>query len=157
MKKVLAAGVLVIAMLGLLSATAFTNPDDATQTVTVNAAVSKAVWLDVTDAAVALRGSPGIPAHIDTTAEFEVRANWAWTLTANALANLNGTDADGTAAVLPASRVTVGGSSAEVDRTVASGAKTSSQLVPVTYGAAFTWADSAGSYSGTHTYTLAFQ
>ncbi len=157
MKKVLVAGVLVIAMLGLLSAAAFTSPGDPTQSVNVTASVSKAVWLDVTDAAVALRGSPGINAHIDTTAEFEVRANWAWTLTANALTNLNGTDAGGTAAVLPASRITVGGSSAEVNRTVATGAKTSSQFVPVTYGQAFTWADSAGNYSGTHTYTLAFQ
>ncbi|MBU2601429.1 MAG: hypothetical protein KKA32_04590 [Actinobacteria bacterium] len=157
MKKVLVAGVLVIAMLGLLSAAAFTAPGDPDQTVTVNATVSKAVWLNVTDAMVALAGSPGINAHTDTAAAFEVRANWNWTLQANALANLNGTDPDGGAVVLPASRILVGGSSAEVNRIVASGAKVTSLAVPVTYGANFTWDDTAGTYSGPHTYTLAFQ
>lgn len=157
MKKVLVAGILVVAMLGLLSAAAFTAPGDPTQSVTVSAAVSKAVWLDVLDPTVALAGSPGINVHTDTGAQFEVRANWNWTLQANAMANLGGTDAGGTVATLPASRITVGGNSAEVNRTVASGAKTSSQTVNVTYGANFTWADSAGSYSGPHTYTLAFQ
>lgn len=156
MKKLLAAGVLVVVMLGLLSAVAFSLPGDPTQDVTVSAAVAKAVWLNVTDNVVSLAGSPGVDLSTDKVAAFEVRANWNWTLQANAKASLSGTDAGGAAATLPGTSVLVQGSAISGNVAVATGAKTSGQAVPVNYLPNFQWTDSAGSYTGTHTYTLAF-
>lgn len=156
MKKLLAVGVLVVVMLGLLSAVAFTAPGDPTQDVTVSAAVAKAVWLNVTDNVVSLAGSPGIDTSTDKVAAFEVRANWNWTLQANALASLSGTDAGGTVATLPGSSILVEGSAISGNVAAATGGKTSGQAVTVDYLPNFQWTDSAGSYSGTHTYTLAF-
>lgn len=156
MKKLAAVGVLVVVMLGLLSAVAFTAPGDPNQDVNVSAAVAKAVWLDVTDNTVALSGSPGIDTSTDKVAVFEVRANWNWTLQANATASLSGTDAGGGAASLPGSSILVEGSAMSGNVSAATGGKTSSQMVTVNYAPNFQWTDSAGSYSGVHTYTLAF-
>lgn len=156
MRKFVVAGVLVIVMLSLLSAAAFTAPGDPNQDVTVSAAVAKAVWLNVTDNTVSLAGSPGIDTSTDKVAAFEVRSNWNWTLQANALASLSGTDAGGGAATLPGTSILVAGSAISGNVAVATGAKTSSQAVTVNYLPNFQWTDSAGSYSGTHTYTLAF-
>ncbi|MHB0979504.1 MAG: hypothetical protein ACYC5Q_05395 [Thermoleophilia bacterium] len=160
MKKLMVAGVLVIVMLGLLSAVAFSAAGDPTQSVTVSAVVAKAVWLKVTDDVVSLAGSPGIDNSTDKLAEFEVRSNWNWTLQANALASLSGTDAGGAAATLPGASILVQGSAIDGNVVVATGSKTASQLVPANYLSNFQWTDSASGiatpYTGTHTYTLAF-
>lgn len=157
MKRMAIAAVLVIVMLGLLSAVAFTAPGPENGSVNVSAAVEKSMWLTVTDNTVDLAGSPGMDTSTDRQAAFNIRANWNWTLQANALATLSGTGADGTTPVsLPGTSIKVEGSPISGNVNVASGGKTASQDVTANYLPDFQWTDSAGTYSGVHTYTLAF-
>ncbi len=162
MKKLLIAGILVVALLGLLSAVAFSAPGDQTGTVTVNASVVKSMWLDVTKATVSISGGPDIgDVNTSDTAIFGVKANWDWTLTAEPLAPL--TDS-GTGETLPGSSIEIrnsGGSWVGADSAsgvvVGSGSKTASTPVTANYRPNFQWTDAAGDYTGTQLYTLAFQ
>lgn len=164
MKKMVLAGVLVVALLGLLSAVAFSAPGPQTGIVTVNAAVAKSMWLDVTKATVSIAGGPDI-GDVNTSdfATFAVKANWDWTLTAETLAPLASTDPL-SSEVLPGGSIQIqnsGGTWVDADAAagvlVGSGTTTASTAVTANYQPNFQWTDVAGGYQGTQVYTLAFQ
>ncbi|MHB1344784.1 MAG: hypothetical protein ACYCX3_10560 [Thermoleophilia bacterium] len=159
MRKLVVAGILVVALLGLLSAVAFSAAPDTPGDVYVTAQVEKSVWLSVTDDQVLLIAAPEGPAlgGSDTDAQFSVKANWNWTLQAEAMADPDGFDFTGTAGTIPASSVLVEGSGADGTVSIDSGGSTGGTTVNVTYAPNFQWTDAPGSYDATHTYTLAFQ
>ncbi|MHB8868160.1 MAG: hypothetical protein ACYC6T_11540 [Thermoleophilia bacterium] len=159
MRKLLVAGILVVALLGLLSAVAFSAPPDMPGDVDVTAQVAKSVWLTVTDNEVLLIAAPEGPAlpGSDTNAQFSVKANWNWTLQAEPMADPDGSDFTGTDGTIPASSVLVQGSGADGTVSIDDGGSTGGTTVNVTYAPNFQWTDAPGSYDAVHTYTLAFQ
>ncbi|GAB4263530.1 MAG: hypothetical protein Kow00122_19490 [Thermoleophilia bacterium] len=163
MKKLMIGGVLVVLLLGLLSAMAFSAPPPQSASVTVNATINQAAWLNIADPTVDLTADPSTGVPGTDTLAVSVRANWAWDLTVDPMAaTITNTSGPGGASVtLDTSKITLSNGAASFDAatggTIASGAQTAGTDITVDYSLTASWTDDPGSWSGTQLYTLSFQ
>lgn len=154
MKKLTICGLAVLMLMGLFTGIALSAKPPVGDDVTVNAVVDQTVWLDLGAHSVDLQVNPDVSDSASLTAN--VRSNWNWQLVAGSV-QLVGVDGEGSGETIPAGMLTINGSSAASDVTLASAGRTGGTPVDVTYALDVDWSVAPGAYTDTHTCTLSFQ